>query len=131
MPDVGHFPVESQVSSVVLLHDLPTPGVHTAPHCPEVIVPLSQVPWLLHVCGMVPEQFEAPGAQIPAQAPLTQACPEHTTAAPQVPFASQVCTPFPEHWVEPGLQTPVHAPFAQARPVQSLAEPHAPAASQV
>jgi hypothetical protein len=85
------------VSKVLLLHDLLTFGVQTAPHCPGVIVPLSQAPWLLHVWGRVPEQFEEPGAQIPLQAPLTQACPEHTTAAPQVPLASQVCTPFPEH----------------------------------
>ena len=131
MPVVGHFPVASQVSNVFPLHDLPTLGAQTAPHCPEVIVPLSQVPCVLHVCGIVPEQFEEPGAQTPLQAPLTQACPEHTTAAPQVPFESQVCTPFPEHWVEPGLQTPVHAPFAQALPVQSLAKPQAPVALQV
>jgi len=81
MPVVGHFPFASQVSNVFPLHDLPTLGVQTAPHCPEVIVPLSQVPWLLHVCGMVPEQFEEPGAQTPLQAPLTQACPEHTSLA--------------------------------------------------
>ena len=131
VPVVGHFPVESQVSLVLPLHIVLTLGVQTAPHCPVAMVPLSQVPWLLHVCGVVPEQFMEPGAQTPLQAPLRHACPVQAAAAPQVPFVSQVCTPFPEHWVAPGLHTPVQAPFAQALPTQSLAAPQMPFASQV
>jgi len=73
VPVVGHLPVESHLSWVLPLHIVLTLGVQTAPHWPVVIVPLSHVPWLLQVCGVVPEQFVELGAQTPLQAPPMQA----------------------------------------------------------
>ena len=116
MPVVGYFPVESQVTGMFPLQVLSTPGTQTAPHCPVVMEPLTQAPWLLHVCGVVPEHWVALGEQLPVQAPLTHAWFVHACAVPHVPVESQVCTPLfvEEHFTPPGEHTPVQAPFAQA-----------------
>jgi hypothetical protein len=85
VPDVGHFPVESQVRAVLPSQDFSTLGLQTAPHCPLVMVPLSQVPWPLHVCGVVPEQLVELGEQTPVHAPFTHAWFVHETGGPHIP----------------------------------------------
>jgi len=132
VPEVGHFPEGSQVREVLPLQLLLTFGVQTAPHCPGVMVPLSQVPWLLQVCGVVPEQLTAPGEQTPTQAPPTQALFVHALGVPHFPLASQVCRLVAlEQVVVLGSQTPVQAPFTHAWFVQARPVPHFPVASQV
>jgi len=90
VPDVGNFPVESQVTGALPAQVLSTPGLQTAPHCPGVMLPLFHVPVTLHVCGVVPEQFVVFGAQTPVQAPLTHALFVQDAAVPHVPEALHV-----------------------------------------
>ncbi len=72
VPDVGHVPDELQVSRVVPLQVFSVVGVQTAPQRPLVTAPVTQVPWALHVCGVVvdPTHPVEPGAQTPTQALL-------------------------------------------------------------
>jgi hypothetical protein len=133
VPVVGNFPVESQVTGMFPLQVLSTPGIQTAPHCPGVMDPLVQVPWLLHVCGVVPEHWVAPGVQVPEQAPFTHAWFVHGRAVPQAPLASQFCTALPAeaHFVAPGAHVPEHTPLTHVWLVQACEVPHVPAESQV
>lgn len=130
-PVVGHLPVASQVRSVLSLQVLSVAGRQTAPHCPGVMVPFVQAPWLLQVWGMVPEQLVAPGAQTPVQTPLTHAWLVQATGAPHVPEELHVCTPLPEHILLPAVQTPSHLPDTHVAEPQETAVPHAPLVSQV
>jgi len=115
------------------LQVLSTAGTQTAPHCPGVMEPLTQAPWLLHVCGVVPEHWVAPGEQLPVQSPLTHAWFVHACAAPHAPVESQVCTPLPveAHFTAPGVQPPVQAPPTHAWFVHACALAQVPVESQV
>lgn len=133
VPVVGNFPVESQVTGMFPVQVLSTPGRQTAPHCPGVMEPLTQAPWLLHVCGVVPEHWVSPGEQLPTQAPFTQAWSVHACAPPHAPVELQVCTPLPveAHFVAPGAQSPVQAPLTHAWFVQGDGVPQVPLELQV
>ncbi len=77
----------------------------------------------LHVCGVVPLHWMDPGAQLPVQAPFTQASFTHATAALQVP-AWHVCTPLSEHCVAPWVHASVQTPSEQVPPPHDIGALH-------
>jgi hypothetical protein len=85
---------------------------------------LSQAPVLSQVCGCWPLHWALPGAQEPAQTPLTHAWLVQATGLPHAPAVLHVSVLLPEHCTLPGVHDPVQPPDTQAELLQVSDEPH-------